>query len=125
MQINVTAERIDRAQAIEPWLTTAEPEDPGQDPVAPGELLMQIRIPDLTSPSAATQNGTEGQPVTYARTHLMAATRGTTGTIVFSDAVTRGRHRQADAQMAFGESVQHLVGNRNMKKIEIRHGRQA
>ena len=125
MQINVTAERIDRAQAIEPWLAAAEPEDPGQDPIASGELLMQIRIPHLTGPPAATQNGPEGQPITYPRAHLMAATRGTAGTIAFADAVTRGRHGQADAQVAVGESVQHLVGNRDMKKIEIRHGRQA
>src|SRR5690606_24084655 len=55
MQIDVAPEGIDLPHPVVTRLAAAEPENTGQDPVAPGKLCVQLRIPDLARPAPAAQ----------------------------------------------------------------------
>ncbi|MNE78582.1 hypothetical protein D3C80_1750030 [compost metagenome] len=77
VQVNITTEGVNRPQAIQPWLATAEPEDPGEDPVASGVQRMQGRGPGLAGPTPPAQHRALRQARPDFRPHLMQATRRT------------------------------------------------
>src|SRR5690606_39702841 len=98
VQIDVAPEGIDLPHPVVTRLAAAEPENTGQDPVAPRKLRVQLRIPDLARPAPAAQYGTRRQAVANARTHLMATARRTTGTVAFTHAIQGGGYGQTDPQ---------------------------
>ncbi|MCY1446745.1 hypothetical protein D9M71_633320 [compost metagenome] len=122
VQVDVAAEGVDRTEAVAPRLAAAQPENPGEDPVALRMLRGQRRRPDLAGPAPPHQHRRLGQTGTDSGAHLMAATRRATGALLLARPVEGGGDRQAQAQLAGSEAVQALVGDGNMQQIEHGHG---
>ena len=113
---------FDLSQPVDARLAAAEPEDAGEDPVAPRELRIQRLRPDFAGPAAPAQHGALGQAVADLRAHLMEATWRAVRTALLAHTVQRGGNRQAHVQLPVGKSVQALVGDGDMQEVERAHG---
>ncbi|MNC49800.1 hypothetical protein D3C75_990050 [compost metagenome] len=115
MQINVATEGVDRAQAIESRLATAEPEDTTEDPVTFGILRMQGRCPGFAGPAPPAQNRTLRQSGADLCADLMQATGRATGAIALAGTVQCRGHRQTQAQLPLGKPIEALIGKGNVQ----------
>src|SRR5699024_1508799 len=107
---------------IASWLTAAEPENPGQDPVARRERGMPFRRPDFARPAPTAQHRTLRQTLADLRPHVMKAARRAAAAQPLTRSVERGGNRHAQAQHAVSEAIQALIGERDMQEVESRHG---
>src|SRR5205823_981800 len=74
VDVDVSAHRIDIAQAVAPYFAAREPQDAGQDPVAAGVLGMELGRPHLTGRPATHEHHAERLPGADLGTHDVAAT---------------------------------------------------
>ncbi|TYP65489.1 Glycerol-4-phosphate dehydrogenase [Pseudomonas sp. 9Ag] len=86
---------------------------------------MHVGIPNLPGPASSTQHGAQRQALTNPRTHPVATPRCTTRAITLAYPIKRSRNWQPEPQAGTGKTVKHLVSDRDVKKIEVSHGRLA
>lgn len=84
---------------------------------------MYVGIPYLTGPASSTQHGPQRQALPNTRAHPVTASRRTTRAITLAYAIKCSRHWQPEPQAGAGKTVKHLVSDRDVKKIEVSHGR--
>ena len=86
---------------------------------------MHVGIPNLSGPASSTQHGAQRQALTNPRPHPVATPRRTTRAITLTYPIKRSRNWQPEPQAGTGKTVKHLVSDRDVKKIEVSHGRLA
>src|SRR5215471_18106489 len=92
VDVDVPAHRVDLAKAVLPRLATGQPQNPRENPVAPGKALAQIGSPDLAGRTPPAKHGIERLPRADLRAHDVLAARSAEAPLLFACAVPRRRH---------------------------------
>src|SRR3989449_1765178 len=91
MDIDVAAHRVDLAEAVAARLAAREPQDAGQDPVAPRIAGLELRRPQLPRRPAPPENPVVRLPGADPGAHDMAAARRAEAAVLLAPAGLRGR----------------------------------
>src|SRR5437667_3199441 len=91
VDIDVAAHRVDLAEPVPSRLAAREPQDAGQDPVAPRIAGMELRRPQLAGRPAPHEHRVELLAGADLGAHDMAAARRAEAAVLLAQAVLRGR----------------------------------
>src|SRR5690606_31231097 len=99
----------------------AEPEDPGQDPIALGMGCRERWRPDFPGRAAADEYGTQRLARADARAHPVAPAGCTTAAIALTGTILRRGYRETTALLAGPKAAQQLLFDGYMDQVEL-HG---
>src|SRR5690606_38479147 len=121
MQVDVATLGVIVSATVDAGLLTAEPEDPGQDPVTLGMGSGELRRPDFPGRAAADEYGAQGLPGTDARAHPVAPTGSTAAAIALTGTILRRRDMETTTHPAGRKAGQQLLFDGYVDQAQL-HG---